>query len=125
MITIDIQAIFSGQFGFNPPAEEIRIDGNDSRIVNIKSDDKWYRADPDDLYGRSVFMPVTINGLFLPYCWLSITGGNKIVETDFTERDGTVKEYIAANDLEITLQGVVLNRDGTFPERQIEDLRDL
>lgn len=125
MATFDIKNIINRTFGFSPEVEEVKIDGNDSRIVNVKSKGKWYKTDPSDLYGRSIFMPVTINGLFLPYCMVTPSGGNKIVETDLTERDGTVKEYIRSDDLALRIQGVVVNRDGTFPEEMVTELRDL
>lgn len=125
MAGFNIKDIIANTFGFNPQVDEIEIDGSDSRIVNVKSDGKWYKSEPSGLYGYTVFMPVTVAGIFLPYCMVTISGGNKIVETDVTDRDGMVKEYIRADDLSIQIQGVLYTRDGTFPEEQAQEFKDL
>jgi hypothetical protein len=124
-ITIDLNQLYENNFGTRPKADQIEVDGNDSRLVNVRSGEKYFKAAPDDLYGRSVFMPITLGGVFLPYTWLTISGSKKIVQTDLTERRGYVKEFIRENDLQINIKGFVFNADGTFPEQQVEALNAL
>lgn len=121
----EIKEIIALTFGFGGQVEEIAIDENDSRLVNVKSDGKWYKTEPEGLYGRPVFMPITLNGLFLPHCMITISGGNKIVSTNLTDRDGMVKEYIRADDLTITIQGALFTRNGSFPEAAMSEFREL
>lgn len=80
---MDIKEIISLTFGFGGQLDDISINDNDSRIVNVKSDGKWYKTEPEGLYGRSVFLPITINNVFLPYAMITINSGNKMLHINF------------------------------------------
>lgn len=123
MAGINLNQLFEDGFGFRPEGEEIEVDEN--TVFNLRESEKYYKQNPLDLYGRTVFMPVTLNGLFLPYSWITIAGGKKIVETDFTERRGTIKEFISQTDLSINVKGFFINPEKTFPESQIVEFKDL
>lgn len=122
MAVFKLNDLFENTFGFSPD-DEIEVKEED--LVTVTSDEKYYKENPHDVLGRVVFMPVTINGLFLPYCWFTISGGKKIVSTDLTERRGAVHEYISDTDLKINIKGFVFNHDGSFPESQVKELQEL
>ncbi len=126
MLEINLSLLFQKHWG-DVPQEPIEIDGTDSRIVqqrwNAANNEKYYEV--EDLSGKRVFMPVWLGGLFLPYVWLTITGGKHIVETYFTERRGSVKEIVNERELLIEVQGFFVGTDGAFPEEQVQALRDV
>ena len=70
--------------------------------------------------------PKTLQDWNLPNPLISIKNQKKIVETELTERRGTVKEIINMNDYQITVRGVIVNMDGNqFPENDVILLRTL
>lgn len=80
-----------------------------------------------DASGRWYFMPVVIEHkgkeYELPIAAVRITGKKKIVETDMVGRKGSVKELISIEDYEITVSGVIMDKD--FPEAGIAQLNEL
>ncbi len=130
MIEIQLSELYRLHYGYSPD-QKIQIDDEDWNAKRWQGDskDKWYKIDPKSANGKRIFMPVTFKWvgaeLFLPYCWMQITGGKYIVETRFTERRGSVKEIISEEELSINIQGFVFNRDGSFPETDVERLKAL
>lgn len=61
----------------------------------------------------------------MPYPVMRITNKKRIVETNLVNRTGTVKELISMEDWEIEIHGLIVSKDGTFPDEQIMQLRDL
>lgn len=117
----NLQDLFTKQFGYTPPDYKI-----DPATVKKKSEAGKYGSYYDtDTLGRTVFMPVVLGGLKLPYCWISISGQKTIVETPMTERRGTVKEFINTDDYSIKIKGFIIGHDGKFPEKDVEDLKTL
>ncbi len=82
-----------------------------------------------DWRGRWYFMPVTFehNGVKteIPHALISVTGQKNIVETQLVGRKGSVKELINLEDYKITIAGFIQSTDGTWPEDEIERMRDL
>lgn len=139
-LTYNLQDLFEKQFKYRPPEYQIKdVDGGlnyksfgnsgdlkVNSIVNNKSRTGNYGSYyTTDALGRTIFMPVTIGGLFLPYSWLNITGAKRIVETSMTERRGTVKEHISMEDYNINVKGFIIGHDGSFPEKSAEELKTL
>jgi hypothetical protein len=58
----------------------------------------------------------------LPYPIISVTGDKRIIETDLTERRGTVKELINTRDWVISVKGFLINNENEFPEDDFETL---
>ncbi|MCO5229597.1 MAG: DUF6046 domain-containing protein [Chitinophagales bacterium] len=140
ILQYNLQDLFQKQFKYRPADYNITDpDGSknyksfsnngDLKIENIiskKSQQGNYGSYyASDALGRTIFMPITIGGLFLPYSWLSITGAKRIVETSMTERRGTVKEHISMEDYNINVKGFIIGHDGTFPEKDAEALKTL
>ena len=127
----NLQDLFASIWGYKPtpftitdpdgshniastPGGNISIPNSD--LINRKTKaGKYGTYYKKDAMGRDVFMPVTIGGLFLPYAWVSIMGGKRIVETAMTERRGEVNEQIAIEDYRIIIKGFVIGHDGSFP----------
>lgn len=142
MATINLTELFAQNWGITPSGKPriTDFDGsrnfkttnsgelqlNDENLVNKKSQTgkygDYYKADK---MGRHVFMPLTLGGLFLPYCWIAVKSSKRIIETTLTERRGLVRELIALNDYKFDVKGFVIGQNGTFPEKDIEDLRML
>src|SRR4051812_3501520 len=121
MAEFNLKEIFAQQFGYTP--QDFKIDEKDVRKKSTPGNHGSYYG--KDTQGRDVFMPMTIDGLKLPYVWISVRASKTIVETPMTERFGTVKELISINDYEFAVKGLVIGHDGRFPEDDIEALRDL
>lgn len=48
----------------------------------------------------------------------------KIVETDIFGRDGNVEEFIALDDWQLTIRGLIINYESTdYPEQQVKELQ--
>lgn len=62
----------------------------------------------------------TDDGIILPNSFVSITARKRVVKTAMTGHDGTVKEHIGIEDYNITIRGVILDKDNAFPEEGIE-----
>lgn len=145
---IDLPTLFSQNWGLSVkmPAGKVEItdhDGSknvrqtgsgaldgynveDKNIVNKKSRagnyGEYYKPDKRGTY---VFMPLTLGNLFLPYCWISFNAKKRIVETPLTERRGVVREYISTEDYTFSVKGFIVGHDGMFPEKDVEELRNL
>lgn len=65
------------------------------------------------------------NTLELPNAVIGITGKKTIVTTPMIGRKGSVKELINIDDYEITIAGFIQSKDGTYPEAEITQMRDL
>ncbi len=96
------------------------------KITYIEERDKGAdTALPDQrgtIEGGSVMKKIE---LYLPFPIVSITGEKKIVQTQMTERVGTVKERIALEDYIITIKGMAISTSNEFPETDVAALRSL
>lgn len=113
----NLKQIFATYFGYTP--EEFKVEEKD---VKKSSPDNYYEKDSQ---GRDVFMPLTLGGLFLPYVWISVSSSKIIEETGVTERRGSVKEQISCEDWVFNVKGLHVGHDGSFPEKDVDDLRAL
>lgn len=139
-LNYNLQDLFEKQFGYRPaeynitdpdgsknikintPSGNLKIENIVNRKTGVGNYGSYYAS---DALGRTIFMPVTIGGLFLPYAWLNIQGAKRIVETTLTERRGTAKEHISMEDYTIGVKGFIIGHDGTFPEKDAENLKTL
>jgi len=101
-----------------------------------------------DANGREYFLPVTVSypvtsqgatsidgfgggpqstlkDWQLPYPVISIRVNKKIIETELTERRGTVDELVNIGSYEITIRGFIINSGNEFPEQDVITLRTL
>lgn len=113
--------LFAKQFGYTPQTIEVPKESVRKKSTTGKYGSYYAK----DLQGRDVFMPMTLGGLFLPYVWFNISGTKRYVETDLTERRGSVTEYVSMNDYRMSVKGLLIGHDGSFPEKDVEDLKTL
>lgn len=73
------------------------------------------------LMGAYVFMPVIIDGFELPNAVISVAGKKTIMETPMVGQQGSVKELIGMDDYEITISGVIISDDDSYPEKEITE----
>lgn len=83
-----------------------------------------------NILGKPVFSVVTIDGVKLPNEPLvTITGKKTIVETVIigSDRKGTVKEFISADDYAIKIEGVCIDPTNpkVYPKEQVQNIIDL
>ena len=79
--------------------------------------------------GRWYFMPVTLEHkgklLEIPFAVISISGEKTIVKTPMPGRRGSVKELISVDDAKISLTGLFMSADGSYPEAAVSEMNDL
>jgi len=121
MAQFDLNTMFAQQFGYSPQKFEIP----EERVRKKSEAGKYGSYYEKDLVGRDVFMPMHLGGVFLPYTWFNVSSGKKIVNTDLTERRGTVREFISMNDYKMSVKGLLIGHDGRFPEDQVAELKTL
>lgn len=72
-----------------------------------------------------IFMPVKINEFEFPNAVISISGKKTIIETPMVGQQGAVKELIGMDDYEISISGVLVSDDGSYPESSLENFMKL
>jgi hypothetical protein len=83
--------------------------------------------------GTPIFSQITFRqnnkdaGFTLPDCPLiEISTSKTIIETPIQGRNGTVKEYISANDYTITIRGILINNESDkYPFDLVDDLHKI
>ena len=79
--------------------------------------------------GRWYFMPVTLEhkgkSLEIPFAVISISGEKTIVKTPMPGRRGSVNELISVDDAKISLTGLFMSADGSYPEAAVSEMNDL
>lgn len=124
-MSFDITAIFQSYFGVKP------LDFNFDQVpaVNQSSSKGLPLYEVDD-WGRTYFMPIYMgadNSSLNPLPYPTITGGSRmgIIETSLTERNGSVEEIINMNNFEFRIRGLIIDKNGNWPEAQMQALLDL
>lgn len=80
------------------------------------------------MLGAPVILPITIDGVDLPdNAVMTISGANRIIETDLNSKEGTFKELWAKDDYRIVIRGLVIQNDGNedYPENQLRQIKEL
>jgi hypothetical protein len=79
-----------------------------------------------DYYGTPYFMPIRINGIWLPNSpAMSVHALKKIVSTQVVGV-GTVKELISIDDYKLTIKGFAINYESDdYPYQDVQLLREL
>jgi len=81
----------------------------------------------NDKYGVECFSPVAlvIDGVeyFFPYAAVSITNTKRIVTTPLVNRRGSVNELVSLGDYEISISGMIIDRENDIPEDGLEQIK--
>ena len=109
---INLIQLFQDTHGYSPRAAAFEFTQALPSERYSKYGIPLYGIAPD---GREYFLPTTINGEDIGFNLISITGKKKIIETDLTERRGTVKEIISIQDYTIDIKGLIIgSHDNDF-----------
>lgn len=128
----DIQNILENVIGYRGlPFPSTSLLGNGTQLLGSKQTLK--SAAPlreKDHLGRWYFMPVYLSmagkRVEFPYAVMSIKGSKTIVETPLVgNKKGSVTELISHKGHTISLAGMVLSQDSSYPEDQLIELREL
>ena len=118
----DLQGLYQRFFGITPAIKVAALEQSANTSTNAKLGSTYYLIDEK---GRTHFMPVKLNGNYLPYPLIRINGRKSIIETSLVGREGTVKELINIDDYKISIRGLCVGDNGMWPEDQVTQLRDL
>ena len=150
-VNLDIIAAFQKIFGghgdgFNPKLTPVSGDVPSNWVAFGGNGSPYYAKDLT--LGTTYFMPVTFvfptsaagdgllgasgetsaNGLTtwnLPFPMISVSQKKTIIKTALTERNGTVKELITIDDLDIRIRGYLIAATDDYPENLVTTLRNL
>jgi Domain of unknown function (DUF6046) len=116
----EIEKLFNEAFGYNSKAFEFAKKVPNAQYAKLGS--AYYAKDAK---GREYYLPVMLGGVQLPYPVISIRSSKTIVDTPMVERDGSVYEGISMDDYMITIRGVMVGANNSFPEDDITKLKEL
>ena len=71
------------------------------------------------------YLPVRIGGVLIPHAVLSLSQAKIIVKTQMPGVNGSVKELISLDDINITIVGVIVSDNPNYPEQKVIELKDL
>lgn len=145
LISVDIQNLYSRQFGTKPniPAEQASPEPSPFSISG--SNPNSFSATGSELAavdtrGIEVWMPVKftelsfdvfgVTELLLPYTVVKISQKKNIVRTPMAEHKGTVKELYSVEDTVISIKGFLIGYDSSgkypqWPEGELKILQQL
>ncbi|MDE3185282.1 MAG: hypothetical protein KGM16_17860 [Bacteroidota bacterium] len=125
MAQFNLSHIFKQAFGYDAPttdASKIKIPQAAARREQSRLGQPFYKT---DLSGREFFLPVTIDGILIPFAVMGMTWKKTIVETPMPERGGAVIELINIDTYQFTLKGLLVNETNDFPDDGVMELFDL
>jgi hypothetical protein len=132
--TYELSGLYKQAFGdyVRLSANELKSDNVTSleppEIDNLSQDvlNNTFNAVASAL-GVTIFMPVKIGNLWLPNEPLvSVAFSKKIVQTDLSGNDGTVKELMGVGDWEISIRGIATNdRLEAYPSAKVKEISDI
>lgn len=71
------------------------------------------------------YLPVQIGGVMIPHAVLSLSQSKIIVKTQMPGVNGSVKELISLDDINLTIVGVIVADDPNYPEQKMVELKEL
>ncbi len=80
-----------------------------------------------DMLGRAYFMPIQLNGKWLPNSpMMTLTAEKRIKNTSIAGGNGSIKELISIDDYKINIKGFAINKEeNDYPYEEVELLKDL
>ncbi len=121
--SFNIGALYSQAFNEPLPEYNFGTDQNESDDYSSKFGSSSFRK--DDALGRPYFMPAKLGDLDLGYPIIRVQGQKHIVQTQLTERKGSVIEIINQDSYKIYVRGFLIDHSGKFPEEQVFNLKEL
>lgn len=117
---------FQPSYNVNDNRTPVEVEGY-GKITNkpdrYKTSKGMYISEPSIYLGREVFLPVTLESgedkIKLECCTIRITSKKTIIRTAVAERVGTIKEQFNVGDYIFTIKGVLIAKNGQFPDEEI------
>lgn len=122
MAEFNIREIFRSAFGYEAPTKQFEIPSASARVENSLLGQPFYGI---DALGREFFMPVWLDGYFIPFAVMSMNWRKTYISTSMPERGGSVKELINIDDYTFSIKGIFHNETNDFPEQPIIDLHNI
>lgn len=129
----DISDLYNRAFGHvRPPYPNIAKDLSGlSPVGTVKAILNSFQK--ESLLGSEFTFPVKLNGYQLPAePTIGIRGGKRLVKTPVTRskvgrkiNSATVIEEVGMNPYEVRIRGIMFTDDDTFPENQIQKIREI
>jgi hypothetical protein len=114
---LNINDLIEKQYGFRASPFELPEPSRQEELTRRTASEIFREVN-----GVPYYLPVTLDGVFIQHCVMSINAQKRIVETPMVNRRGSVKELISVDDYRIQLDGFLHRADGTFPDTEIEQL---
>lgn len=139
MIVFDLNRLYGQVFGkstevdFNSGSDTVAPDSKPLKF-NIKPEEAnkysalgtpYFEIIKGDFMGRECFLPVTIDGLKLPYSTIRINSKKTIIETPLINRKGAIIEQINIENYKIRLRGFFIGQNNQLPDEDITELKDI
>lgn len=118
MAEFDLGNIFQKAFGYEMP-EPMVVAKKPNRPLQSSLGGSYYAT---DLLGREFFLPLKLEGVLIPFAVVGVVCKKILVETPMPERGGSVTELISIDDYQISLKGLLITDDGTYPEEEVFDM---
>lgn len=78
-----------------------------------------------EYFNEEIRRNVTYADVTLETVLVTVARPKRIIKTDITGRDGTIKEYINQDDWQITINGVITGANGVYPTQAVMALHEL
>lgn len=135
---IDLSKLFQGTFGAKPYVIPGMSDNTESTTpgfqVGVSSSSQLVTPSgsllQEKVKGIDILLPVKFYDqdtllMSMPYCVCRVSSKKSIVKTSLPERIGTVKEQYSIDDYSITVKGFIIGDNKTFPEKDLQTLKQL
>ncbi len=81
-------------------------------------------------YGQDIWFPIEFwqsdkKAIEIDACTVAVNLSKTIIKTAVSERKGTVHEVFAIDDYKFTIKGFLIGKNRTFPEDQIDKLKEI
>lgn len=78
---------------------------------------------PDDRYRGFGASPNSGYYLNLESIIIQVSQSMRVIKTEIQGRNGTIKEYIGADDMQISVNGIITGKNGVYPKEDVNRLR--
>ncbi|MBA4133345.1 MAG: hypothetical protein C0525_01340 [Flavobacterium sp.] len=138
--TFDLAKLYRATFGNSPfivkngssQSEDIKyvVAENQRDLANFDYTSKRIALNKFSSMGRDIWFPATFwkntqKSIEIDACTIAVNLMKTVIKTPVSERKGTVKEQFNVDDYRFTIKGFLIGQNRTFPEDQINALKDL
>jgi len=70
-------------------------------------------------------LPIPFAGIRIDSLLMTVSMAKNVITTPIQGKSGTFKEYVSDGDFEIQVNGMLINKDNTYPELTVETLTNI